>query len=59
MAIDYKLRKAEGLEITLNVTVTREFKIRMAVGLWLMKLGGKITGARIEVVETERAEAEQ
>ena len=45
------LRKLNPEQTTLQVSVvvTKEFKVRMAVGLALIKLAGKIMGVGIEV----------
>ena len=39
--------------ITINVTVTREFKIRVAVAMELFRLGGWILGCGTDIKATE------
>ncbi len=38
---------------TFHVRVTRQFRVRMAVGLWLMRLAARVMGAKCEVSREE------
>lgn len=49
-----KVRKlaSDVSTLTVDVRVTREFKARIAIGLWLIKLGARIIGFGVVVNET-------
>ena len=39
--------------INIRIVVTREFKVRLALGLWLIKIGCRITGMGLNVEKGE------
>lgn len=47
----YRIRKLDPDLCTLELSIetTTEFKVRVAVGLWLMKLGARIIGCGVTV----------
>jgi hypothetical protein len=44
-----QIKNLKGVEMTLKVTVTREFRLRLWLGLALIKLGAKVTGMNVNV----------
>jgi hypothetical protein len=41
---------AKGVVVRLRVTGTRSFRLRLGVGLWLMKFGARVAGfGRVEI----------
>lgn len=50
MAEVARIRKLDSNQVTLVVKLDiRELRVRMAIGLWLIKLGAKVIGLGIEV----------
>mgnify|MGYP001605636406 CR=1 FL=1 len=49
MKSEVALRKMEN--VTLTVTITREFRLRIWLALLFIRLAGKILGANVEVKE--------
>jgi hypothetical protein len=41
--------KDSGATLNLTVEVTREWNVRVWLGLWLMKLGARVIGMNVEV----------
>jgi hypothetical protein len=39
---DVTIRKLENAELTVKVYLSRGFRFRIAIGVWLMKLGARI-----------------
>ena len=45
--------RAPGRHLTITLTVSRGFRLRLALGVWLMRLGVRILGAYLVVNRSE------
>jgi hypothetical protein len=51
---DVNIRRLDNVTMTIKVSLSREFRLRLAVGLWFIKLGAWIAPFRVNVEEIDR-----
>lgn len=49
MATLPKVRRLEGVTLHLDITLTRELRLRLLLAMWLIRLASRVLGCRIEV----------
>jgi len=54
--IAHNLKSMKGVEMTLKVNLTKQFRLRLFVGLGLIRLGARITGmnVRVEKIDADK-----